>query len=173
MGRSVAASYSANLGSSSTKRAHIRARSAGSATRARTARVPPAIRFGTSTWTYDGWHGDVYHRRYRGPQPAMLPILSGHAHRRVTGLAAAPGDLAGRLAGVSEFDRAALAEEAAARGLRLDEVGSYTTFATYGSALRFWPPRLGPEGWRTALRNRSPDALRTRIHLVRLARGTG
>jgi uncharacterized protein YecE (DUF72 family) len=34
------------------------------------ARLPPSIRFGTSTWTYDGWTGDVYHRRYRGPQPA-------------------------------------------------------------------------------------------------------
>jgi len=33
-------------------------------------RIPPAIRFGTSTWTYDGWFGDIYHRRYRGPQPA-------------------------------------------------------------------------------------------------------
>ena len=33
-------------------------------------RVPPAIRFGTSTWTYDGWSGDVYHRPYRGAQPA-------------------------------------------------------------------------------------------------------
>lgn len=32
--------------------------------------VPPNIRFGTSTWTYDGWSGDVYHRDYRGPQPA-------------------------------------------------------------------------------------------------------
>ena len=32
--------------------------------------IPPAIRFGTSTWTYDGWSGDVYHRRYRGPEPA-------------------------------------------------------------------------------------------------------
>jgi uncharacterized protein YecE (DUF72 family) len=32
--------------------------------------VPAQIRFGTSTWTYDGWFGDVYHRRYRGPQPA-------------------------------------------------------------------------------------------------------
>lgn len=32
--------------------------------------VPAAIRFGTSTWTYDGWMGDVYHRQYRGPQPA-------------------------------------------------------------------------------------------------------
>ena len=32
--------------------------------------IPPGVRFGTSTWTYDGWFGDVYHRRYRGPQPA-------------------------------------------------------------------------------------------------------
>lgn len=32
--------------------------------------LPPNVRFGTSTWTYDGWAGDVYHRRYRGPQPA-------------------------------------------------------------------------------------------------------
>src|SRR3989442_3268259 len=34
-------------------------------------RIPSNIRFGTSTWTYDGWFGDVYHRRYRGPQPAL------------------------------------------------------------------------------------------------------
>src|SRR5262245_52331259 len=33
--------------------------------------VPSNIRFGTSTWTYDGWAGDIYHRRYRGPQPAQ------------------------------------------------------------------------------------------------------
>ena len=33
--------------------------------------LPPSVRFGTSTWTYDGWFGDVYHRRYRGPQPAQ------------------------------------------------------------------------------------------------------
>ena len=33
-------------------------------------RIPAGIRFGTSTWTYDGWFGDVYHRHYRGPQPA-------------------------------------------------------------------------------------------------------
>ena len=32
--------------------------------------IPANIRFGTSTWTYDGWMGDIYHRRYRGPQPA-------------------------------------------------------------------------------------------------------
>jgi uncharacterized protein YecE (DUF72 family) len=38
--------------------------------RALAAEVPANIRFGTSTWTYDGWHGEVYHRHYRGPQPA-------------------------------------------------------------------------------------------------------
>ncbi|HKA57727.1 MAG TPA: DUF72 domain-containing protein [Gemmatimonadales bacterium] len=32
--------------------------------------VPATVRFGTSTWTYDGWFGDIYHRRYSGPQPA-------------------------------------------------------------------------------------------------------
>src|SRR2546429_9885080 len=32
--------------------------------------IPPSIRFGTSTWTYDGWAGDVYHRPYRSAQPA-------------------------------------------------------------------------------------------------------
>jgi uncharacterized protein YecE (DUF72 family) len=34
------------------------------------ATVPPTIHFGTSTWTYDGWTGDVYQRSYRGPEPA-------------------------------------------------------------------------------------------------------
>lgn len=33
-------------------------------------RLPATVRFGTSTWTYDGWAGDVYHRRYHGAQPA-------------------------------------------------------------------------------------------------------
>ena len=29
-----------------------------------TARLSPLIRFGTSTWTYEGWQGQVYHRQY-------------------------------------------------------------------------------------------------------------
>src|SRR5881409_3599453 len=33
-------------------------------------RIPRSIKFGTSTWTYDGWAGDVYHRAYRAAQPA-------------------------------------------------------------------------------------------------------
>lgn len=33
-------------------------------------RLPPHLKFGTSTWTYDGWTGDVYQRSYRGAEPA-------------------------------------------------------------------------------------------------------
>jgi uncharacterized protein YecE (DUF72 family) len=33
-------------------------------------RMPPNIHFGTSTWTYDGWAGEVYQRDYKGAQPA-------------------------------------------------------------------------------------------------------
>src|SRR5438445_8998376 len=34
------------------------------------ARIPPNVRFATSTWTCDGWMGEVYHRTYRSAQPA-------------------------------------------------------------------------------------------------------
>src|SRR3989442_13651729 len=33
-------------------------------------RLPPGVRFGTSTWTYDGGAGDVYHRPDQAPPPA-------------------------------------------------------------------------------------------------------
>ncbi len=38
------------------------------------ARVPPQIRFGTSSWTYPGWRGLVYHRDYpvRGSSAKQL-----------------------------------------------------------------------------------------------------
>jgi hypothetical protein len=26
---------------------------------------PPLIRFGTSTWTYEGWQGQIYKREYK------------------------------------------------------------------------------------------------------------
>jgi uncharacterized protein YecE (DUF72 family) len=34
------------------------------------AALPPNINFGTSSWSTDGWAGDVYHRTYRGKHPA-------------------------------------------------------------------------------------------------------
>lgn len=33
-------------------------------------RLPPNVRLGTTTWTYDGWRGVVYHRSYKGAEPA-------------------------------------------------------------------------------------------------------
>lgn len=32
--------------------------------------IPSNVKLGVSTWTYDGWTGDVYHRPYRGAEPA-------------------------------------------------------------------------------------------------------
>ena len=38
------------------------------------ARIPPSVRFGTSTWNYPGWRGLVYHRDY-GPKGAAARML--------------------------------------------------------------------------------------------------
>jgi uncharacterized protein YecE (DUF72 family) len=37
-------------------------------------RIPPSVRFGTSTWNYPGWTGLVYHRDY-GPKGAAARML--------------------------------------------------------------------------------------------------
>jgi uncharacterized protein YecE (DUF72 family) len=37
-------------------------------------RIPPLVRFGTSTWNYPGWSGLVYHRNY-GPKGAAAKML--------------------------------------------------------------------------------------------------
>jgi uncharacterized protein YecE (DUF72 family) len=42
------------------------------------ARIPPLVRFGTSTWNYPGWHGLVYHRDY-GPKGAAARMLKEYA----------------------------------------------------------------------------------------------
>src|SRR2546430_13501585 len=53
-------------------------------------RIPPSIKFGTSTWTYDGWTGDVYHRAYRGAQPARrLEKYARYPLFRTVGIASA------------------------------------------------------------------------------------
>lgn len=38
------------------------------------AAIPPSIRFGTSSWTYPGWRGLVYHHEYKGRSIAA-PML--------------------------------------------------------------------------------------------------
>jgi uncharacterized protein YecE (DUF72 family) len=42
------------------------------------ARIPPLVRFGTSTWNYPGWRGLVYHRDY-GPKGAAARMLKEYA----------------------------------------------------------------------------------------------
>ena len=42
------------------------------------ARIPPSVRFGTSTWNYPGWRGLVYHRDY-GPKGAAARMLEEYA----------------------------------------------------------------------------------------------
>jgi len=41
-------------------------------------RVPPTVRFGTSTWNYPGWRGLVYHRDY-GSKGAAAKMLGEYA----------------------------------------------------------------------------------------------
>jgi uncharacterized protein YecE (DUF72 family) len=42
------------------------------------ARIPPSVRFGTSTWNYPGWRGLVYHQDY-GPKGAAAKMLREYA----------------------------------------------------------------------------------------------
>jgi uncharacterized protein YecE (DUF72 family) len=42
------------------------------------ARIPPGVRFGTSTWNYPGWGGLVYHQDY-GPKGAAARMLKEYA----------------------------------------------------------------------------------------------
>jgi uncharacterized protein YecE (DUF72 family) len=41
-------------------------------------RIPPSVRFGTSTWNYPGWRGLVYHRDY-GSKGAAAKMLEEYA----------------------------------------------------------------------------------------------
>src|SRR3954471_4010217 len=41
-------------------------------------RIPPSIRFGTSTWNYPGWRGLVYQQDY-GPKGAAARMLRGYS----------------------------------------------------------------------------------------------
>ena len=41
-------------------------------------RIPPSVRFGTSTWNYPGWRGLVYHEDY-GPKGAAAKMLREYA----------------------------------------------------------------------------------------------
>ncbi|MBX3308790.1 MAG: hypothetical protein KF751_22305 [Nitrospira sp.] len=39
--------------------------------------LPPLIRFGTSTWTYEGWQGQVYLKKYAKTTFAQEYLIMG------------------------------------------------------------------------------------------------
>lgn len=47
--------------------------------RAIAAKLPPGLRFGTSSWTFEGWAGIVYHRRYRNKRAFVRESLREYA----------------------------------------------------------------------------------------------
>lgn len=103
---------------------------------------------------------------FDGPQPAMLPILSGQAQRHYAALA--PADLAGLAEAktpvfVEDKDRPRFDESLAAAGYRAEPLGSYRTLASHGSGLRFAKVGATKEDWLKALRDGSAEPLLTQV----------
>ncbi len=103
---------------------------------------------------------------FGGPQPALLPILSGQAHRHYGRLDKV--DLAAIAAAqtpvfVEDSDIARFKDTLAANAYRANEVGSYQTLASHGSGLRF--ARLGATfaDWQIAFASRSLSPLLTTV----------
>ena len=106
-----------------------------------------------------------------GPQPALLPILSGQAHRHYATLAAA--DLAAlRSTGTPIFVEAtaiaAFQQALTAAGLRAEPLGSYQTLASHGSGLRFARPGSGRADWLAAIAQRDLTPLKTTVYWFRI-----
>jgi len=110
---------------------------------------------------------------FDGPQPALLPILSGQTHRHygsfdtydLDELAASRTPVFLEAKDFSRFQQALTASGYQARPL-----GSYQTLASHGSGLRF--ARVGATGrdWQEALANRRLDPLLTTIQWFEVSR---
>jgi 4-amino-4-deoxy-L-arabinose transferase-like glycosyltransferase len=103
---------------------------------------------------------------FNGPQPALLPILSGHAQRHYNQLDAK------QLAALASERTPVFVEEdnifrfqtaLTAGNYQAHELGSFRTLATHGSGLRFARTGSGWAEWRAALAQGSPEPLMTRI----------
>jgi len=103
---------------------------------------------------------------YKGPQPAMLSILTGSAHRHYGFLnALSIQRLAQQRALVfcGKEESESLLSEVAAAGYTAVQRGSYKSLVSHGSGLRF--ARRGASGadWLTALRTRNLQVLQSEI----------
>lgn len=103
---------------------------------------------------------------WQGPQPAMLPILSGRAHRHYARLT--PTDVQGladrrALVFATAEEAPALERAVAAAGFRAVPAGRYGTLASHGSGLRFARPGATLADWRAAWTSGRLDPLLTTV----------
>ena len=103
---------------------------------------------------------------FDGPQPAMLPILSGQAHRHygkldkfdLSELAASKTPIF-----VEEKDISAFKAALTVTDHKANQIGSYQTLASHGSGLRFARVGATSADWKTAFASRSLAPLLTTV----------
>lgn len=110
---------------------------------------------------------------YDGPQPALLPILSGQAHRHyalIDAYDAAELQALDALVFAEDNDVPRLRQQLASTGHGLQPLGSYRTLASHGSGLRFARQGSTAADWRMALQQRSLDPLLTTVQWFKIQR---
>lgn len=108
---------------------------------------------------------------YRGPQPAMLPILSARAHRQYPNLSAADArQLAANATPVfaEQSQVVFLQAELAAYGWRLQPLGEYAALASHGSGVRLAKPGATNADWLAAWNSRDLTPLKTVVQWFRV-----
>lgn len=111
---------------------------------------------------------------YDGPQPALLPILSGQVHRHYPRLDDASVEhLAQNHTPVylEETALPALTRDAQAAGHHLSEAACYQALVTHGSGLRFARPGSQWADWQTAFQTHDLTPLKTTVCAVTLRPG--
>ena len=103
---------------------------------------------------------------FDGPQPAMLPILSGHTHRQykrldrydLSELSAAKTPIF-----VEDKDLANFLATVSANNFTASALGNYQALASHGSGLRFAKVGASAEDWKAAFASRSLKPLMTTV----------
>jgi 4-amino-4-deoxy-L-arabinose transferase-like glycosyltransferase len=102
---------------------------------------------------------------FMGPQPALLPALSGRAMHQTSRLAAA--DVGpGTLIAVRDEDLAALASQTPALGVAPAPTFRYAALTSAGSGIRFARQGATAGDWQAAWDMRTPAPLESTIHIL-------
>ncbi|RLJ65280.1 ArnT family glycosyltransferase [Sulfurisoma sediminicola] len=106
---------------------------------------------------------------FMGPQPALLPALSGRALHQASRLTA--NDVApGTLIAVRDEDTAALGAQTQALGVTPVPLFRYTALTSAGSGIRFARQGATAEDWKAAWATRSPAPLESTVHILEVKR---